>query len=112
MEFLDAPSWAAEEQLAEERNNTTRILDIRRASSLIFDVVRKKYHDRLERERMPKGVTWSTCPVIDGSLNGYFDTWDKNLRMVDPRSVSMDTPGGVFAPDAWGGGWGNQPVSV
>ena len=107
-EFLDAVSGGGEAQMSDERN--TGMMDIRKASGVIFDVVRKKYHDRLERDQMLEDTVWSTCPVLDGSIDGYLETWDDSLGMADPSNVSMGMPGGTFAPETWGANWRNLPV--
>lgn len=102
-DFLNAVSDSVEEQTSEDLHTANRMVDISRASSVIFNVVRKKYYDRLEREMRP------TCPMLDGSLDGYLQTWEDgpgaNFGLVDPGSLSMDA-GDVLTPEALAGNWG------
>lgn len=75
---------------------TARTADVRSASQVILEVVRRKFQKRMELlmaappsaqpissanlDRTMKG-----CPVLDGSLDQYFQVWDETF--VDPSMV-------------------------
>lgn len=107
-EFLDAVSGGAEEQMVDKGSHSTGMVDIRRASGIILGVVREKYNDRLEREGTLKDATRPTCPMLDGSLDGYLESWDDDFGFVDPNNVPLDTSRTVLTPDTWRGRLGSQ----
>lgn len=113
-EFLDAVSTGAEES-PEGTHGTSRVMDIGRASGVIFDVVRNKYHGRLERETMLEDATRSTCPMLDGSLDEYLRTWDEgpgcSSGIFGPSNAPIDT-GSASAPEGLGRTWGNEHVGL
>lgn len=51
-------------------------IDIETASRRMFDAVRKKYLDRVERSESFDDAVRVSCPVLDGSLDEYLRTWD------------------------------------
>ena len=102
-EFLDAASSGGE-KVADA--NTARGADIGKAGSVIFNVVKKKYNSRLEMERRLESGARATCPVLDGSLDEYLNSWDEvpvgDFGMVDPSSVSLSTSEGAFGSGSQG----------
>lgn len=94
-------------QGTDDRRTNDRAMDIGTASRLIFDVVRKKYDDGLERQARSEEAARMTCPVLDGSLDEYLHMWDGEpvgtIATGDSIASSSDHPGLAFVPGIWSG---------
>ncbi|KAM0322718.1 hypothetical protein ACHAQA_009309 [Verticillium albo-atrum] len=65
-------------------------IDVLAASRLVFGVVRGKYLGRLAKLEAPemalaRGVRG--CPMLDGSMEGYFPAWDPDLTAPAPGGL-------------------------
>lgn len=73
--YLHTLCAGAEVQCPDGQSNPVNI-DIGTASRRMFDVVQKKYLDRLEKRGSFDDGVRVTCPVLDGSLDEYLHMWD------------------------------------
>lgn len=111
-EFLGALcDGVAGGECADDRNKRDRGMDIGTASRLMFDVVRKKYNDGLERQARSEEAARITCPVLDGSLDEYLRTWGGesvgNIATGDSVNSSLYHTGLGFVPEFWAGELGS-----
>ncbi|KAL9942834.1 hypothetical protein ACHAQF_000743 [Verticillium nonalfalfae] len=65
-------------------------IDVLTASKLVFGIVRVKYRGRLAKLETPETTLARGargCPMLDGSLDGYFPAWDPDLTAPAPGGL-------------------------
>lgn len=65
-------------------------IDVLTASKLVFGIVRAKYRGRLAKLETPETTLARGargCPMLDGSLDGYFPAWDPDLTAPAPGAL-------------------------
>ncbi|KAG7113075.1 Transcription factor himD like protein [Verticillium longisporum] len=65
-------------------------IDVLTASKLVFGIVRAKYRGRLAKLETPETTLARGargCPMLDGTLDGYFPAWDPDLTAPAPGGL-------------------------